>query len=455
VAGDGNDWHSLLAGSLREGGFHYYALDITNPSGFSPVGGLGSPLPYPGYLWEFPDEGDTRTGPTGPLGDTGFQQWVGETWGKPVITKVKLDVDGNAGGPFERWVVIVTGGYHDTADPNPIEVTGIAASNYDSSGDGTAARSIFMLDAKNGDVIAIKRYVDGAATAEGDMKFSVVAKPSVVDINSDGYADIIYFVDMGGQVFKWVINPVGYDRVNDMSGDPTDQPDWPFKLFFKANHPDTSPPIGDTTISGTDYYLNMFYSPAVAYSGGQLWLAFGTGERRSLAFEGVSGSAKENNRYYVVSDADPYEFLSLPTLEESDLMDLTADEDGANVTGRGFFFKIGDGEKFVTNTEIFAGHVIAATFKPEDTGDPCTSRGVGTLYVFDLLTGEGYFDDGGGNPTRGLDIGAGLPSDPQVSVGVGGEDNKVIIEQSGTEILEIEEEDINASGGLLYWREKL
>ena len=445
AGGDGNDWHTLLAGSLREGGFHYYALDITNPSAFSPVGGLGSPLPYPGYLWEFPDESNTGS----------YQQWVGETWGKPIITRVKLDVNSNVNAPFERWVVIVTGGYHDTADPNPTDVTGLASSNYDATAAATSARSIFMLDAKTGEVIAMKRYVDGSGTAEEDMKYAVVAKPSVIDLNSDGFADIIYFVDMGGQVFKWVINAVGEDRVNDFSGDPTDQPNWPFKLFFKTNNPDTSPTPDNTRISGTDYYLNLFFSPAVAYSGGQLWLAFGTGERRSLAFEGVTGTDKENNRYYVVSDADPYEFSALPTLEESDLMDLTSDEDGANVTGRGFFFKIGDGEKFVTNTEIFAGHVIAGTFKPEDTGDPCTSRGSGTLYVFDLLTGEGYFDDGGGNPTRGLDIGAGLPTDPQVSVGVGGEDNKVIIEKSGTDILEIDEEDINASGGLLYWREKL
>jgi type IV pilus assembly protein PilY1 len=377
---------------------------------------------------------------------------MGETWGKPIITKVRLMVAGV--GPVDRWVVIVTAGYDPNGDPNPPDVTGLVAPEYNGADpavdpDAKKGRAIFILDAMTGEVIAMKGYDPTSGDAQEEMKYTIVGRPSVLDLNADGYADLIYFVDMGGQVFKWVIAAPGEDCVNDGACDAT-QPDWPFKLFFQA-------PIG--TISGTDFYKNLFFSPAAAYSGGQLWLAFGSGERRSLSFEGVGGDPDaepaENNRYYVMSDPDPYENMMVPlvTLTEADLMDLTSDEDGANVTGRGFYFRVGNGEKFVTNTEIFAGHVIAASFKPTSTGDPCTSRGDGTLYVFDLRTGEGYFDDGG-NPARGLDIGAGLPTDPQVSVGAGGEDNKVIIEKSGTDIEMIEEQNINVGGGLLYWRER-
>ena len=454
---NGSEWRTILVGSLREGGFHYYALDVTNPNGSSAAGG-GGPLPYPSYLWEFPDEFDTD----------GYQQHIGETWGKAILTKVRLNVDANVNGPFERWVVIVTGGYHDTSDPNSTEVTGLATSNYDDPWDDNAAdpttfstkgRSIFMLDAKTGAVIAEHIYDPGASDDHAEMKYAFVSKPSVLDLNSDGFADIAYFVDMGGQVFKWVFNTPGEDRANDTSGmPPSDQPAWTFKRFFAA-------PV--TVISGESYYRNLFFSPAAAYAGGKLWLAFGSGERRSLSFPGKTGSPDpdENNRYYVVSDPDPYELrmVPLPTLHETDtdglgnplLVDLTNNQGGATITGRGFYFKVANGEKFVTNTEIFAGHVVAASFKPTSTGDPCTSRGDGTLYVFDLLTGEGYFDDGAGNPVRGLDIGAGLPTDPQVSVGAGGEDNKLIIEKSGTDVEIIDEEDVDIGGGLLYWREKL
>ena len=107
----------------------------------------------------------------------------------------------------------------------------------------------------------------------------------------------------------------------------------------------------------------------------------------------------------------------------------------------------------MTRTEIFGGYVITASFTPVDTGDPCTSRGEGRAYVFDLLSGEGYFTDNSGNPTRGLDIGAGLPTDPKTSIGVGGTDNRVYIEKSGSDLESFGTVDIPAGGRLLYWRE--
>jgi type IV pilus assembly protein PilY1 len=452
---NGSEWRTILVGGMREGGFQYYALDVTNPSGSSHAGG-GAPLAYPGYLWEFPDEADTG----------GYRKYMGETWGRPIITKVKLNVDAAAGNPFERWVVIVTAGYHQEGDPNPTAVTDVASSYDDPADDdildpltySLKGRGIFMLDAKTGEVIAEHTYDPSASDDHAKMVYSVIATPSVLDLNNDGFADVVYFTDMGGQVFKWVISPAGEDRPNDVAvNPPSDQPAWKFRLFFQA-------PV--TTISAIDYYKNLFFSPAAAYAGGKLWLAFGTGERRSLSFPGKDGNPTdpdENNRYYVISDPDPYEFASpaVPMAIEDDgtsdpnrLIDISGTEDGSvAIPPRGFFFKAENGEKFVTNTEIFAGHVIAASFKPTTSSDPCVARGDGTLYVFDLLTGEGFFDDGGGNPTRGLDIGTGLPTDPQVSVGAGGEDNKVIIEKSGTEIEMIEEENINVGGGLLYWRE--
>jgi type IV pilus assembly protein PilY1 len=453
---NGSEWHTILVGAMREGGHHYYALDITNPSGCTQPGG-GAALEYPGYLWEFPTEADFAD--VSPV----YFPWMGETWGKPIITKVRLMVAGV--GPVDRWVVIVTAGYDPNADPNSPDVTGLAPPPTYNANDPAVdplakrGRAIFMLDAMTGEVIAMKGYeqapidplVDPTMAAQNDMKYAIVGRPSVLDLNGDGFADLIYFVDMGGQVFKWVIAAPGEDCVNDAGCDAT-QPSWPFKLFFTA-------PIA--TIGGTDFFKNLFFSPAAAYSGGRLWLAFGSGERRSLSFEGVGGDPDskpgENNRYYVVSDSDPYERLLVPapTLTEGDLTSLTGVEDGSAAVGSyGFYFTIDNGEKFVTNSEIFAGHVIAASFKPTTGGDPCTGRGDGTLYIFDLLTGEGYFDDGAGNPTRGLDIGGGLPNDPQISVGVGGKDNIVVIEKGNTAIEGVEEENINVGGGLLYWRER-
>jgi hypothetical protein len=164
----------------------------------------------------------------------------------------------------------------------------------------------------------------------------------------------------------------------------------------------------------------------------------------------------ENNRFYVVQDFDPLELSATSsTLGEDDLVDVTASPEGISVpsTKSGFYIKGADGEKFVTNTEIFAGLVITASFTPTTTADPCTSRGDGKAYVFDLLTGKGYFTDAGGNAYRGLDIGAGLPSDPKVSMGVGGTDNRVYIEKSGADLESIGTSNLPPGGQLLYWRE--
>ena len=126
----------------------------------------------------------------------------------------------------------------------------------------------------------------------------------------------------------------------------------------------------------------------------------------------------------------------------------------ATFANQGFYFEVADGEKFVTRVEIFSGDVIVASFKPTTNANPCRARGAGTLYVFDLVTGEGHFTDGNGDPDRSLSLGAGLPTDPKVSVGVDGKNNKVVIEKSGADIEMLEEDDLNVSGGLLYWRER-
>jgi hypothetical protein len=53
-----------------------------------------------------------------------------------------------------------------------------------------------------------------------------------------------------------------------------------------------------------------------------------------------------------------------------------------------------------------------------------------------------------------MDIGVGLPTDPKVSVGPGGKDNRVYIEKSGADLESIGQDDVPAGGQLLYWRER-
>jgi hypothetical protein len=68
--------------------------------------------------------------------------------------------------------------------------------------------------------------------------------------------------------------------------------------------------------------------------------------------------------------------------------------------------------------------------------------------VFDLQTGEGYFDDGAGGSERSMSIGSGLPTDPKVSYG---NPTKIIIDHTDMTIIDGPEPDLN--GATLYWRE--
>ncbi|MHC4505195.1 MAG: pilus assembly protein, partial [Planctomycetota bacterium] len=297
---EASEWRTLLVGGLREGGHQYYALDITNPDGIAGPAGV---LPYPGYMWEFPREDD-------PDSDMAL---MGETWAQPIITRVRVQVNGddNGGEGYERWVAIVTAGYADTGDPNPTAVSGVVSS-YDVN--ATAGRAIFILDLKTGEVLGQKKFDLAASDAQNTMYFAIPTSPAVLDLDFDGFADVIYVGDLGGQVFKWVISDIGEDRVNDGSGLRT-QPNWAFKRFFRA-------PV--TNIGGTPYFKNFFFPPAASYVSSTLWLAFASGERRHLPFTGV-GSEDENNRFYVVSDLDPYERAATPlaALLEADLVDIS------------------------------------------------------------------------------------------------------------------------------------
>jgi type IV pilus assembly protein PilY1 len=434
---DEADWRTVLVGGLRQGGRHYYALDVTDPS--------GSTYAYPGYLWEFPNEADPNT-TTDP---DSFLPWMGQTWAQPVITRVRVDYNGDT---VERWVAIVTGGYSEKGDPNNALYT---ASNLE-------GRAILMLDLKTGEVLAEQKYnhtgkcpaaAYDATIPDQFMCFAIASTPAVFDVDFDGYADVIYVGDAGGNIWKWAIRDVGEDRVNDGSGLRT-QPAWEFGRFFRAP---------TATISSVVYYKSFFTAPAGALEGGKLYVTLGTGQRADLGYAGSNTTTAENNRFYVLIDPDVHESVSgIPKQEETDtdgagpllaLTDLTSSTACTTINAPGYFFRIADGEKFVTRADIFAGYVITGSFTPAATPTDCTAKGNSSIHVFRLGCGQGYFTDGSGNPDRDLGIGAGFPTDPQVSMGAGGSENRVFIQKSGSDLQSIETDDVDGGGRLLYWRE--
>ncbi len=144
---DGDTWKTIVMFGLRRGGRHYYALDITDTAS-------------PTLLWNFTDSK------------------MGETWSEPSIGKIKW-TDGT-----DKYVAFVGGGY-DTDDNNQ------------------SGKAFFVIDLATGAKLA--EYYNDEVTIDDRqyMNFSIPANPMAIDEDGDGYVDMVYVGDVGGQLWKF------------------------------------------------------------------------------------------------------------------------------------------------------------------------------------------------------------------------------------------------------------
>jgi type IV pilus assembly protein PilY1 len=338
-----NNWHTVLVGGMRQGGNVVYALDVTNPPDWDSSSGEEPTGPaYPSYLWEFPCEGTSTTCVgSGLPGTLKYSDYMGQTWSQPIVTRVKVTVScdvGDVGCVVEdRWVAIFGGGYDSTGDPNlphnAVDALTTTTPDYDSSNAATTSRkgrAIFMIDIATGKVLAMKRYDDNSSYGTPEMAYSVAATPAVFDLDSDGRADVVYFGDLGGNLWKWVIHDPVRDPINGSGGD-VRQPNWKFLKIFTAQDCDSSS-CAPVVASPAPHYRSFFTAPTGALVGSTLWLALGSGERADLAY--TSSVPDTHNRFYVMKDPDPMEReLTLPaTMKESRYTDLGVTPDLVDVT---------------------------------------------------------------------------------------------------------------------------
>ncbi len=439
VAKTAEEWATVLVTGMRNGGAGYLALDVTDPS----AGSTQNHGPYPRLLWEFADS----------------SQPLGRSWSRPVITRVKMksglttdvcgptDGDGATtatpdGNCRERWVAIFGGGYLEQGDPN---ILTLFLSDPNDAAWTDASKSIFMVDLETGGVLA-KASFTASDPVLSEMKFSFPSEPAVLDINFDGFADVVYIGDTGGQLWKWDISAVGQT-----SGTPALVPltTWPIGRFFVA-------PLG--TAPG-NHRRSFFYPPTASLSNGVLVLGIGTGERTNLEYQNVVN--RDENHYYVIKDTTPTgpgAFTGLP-LTITDLSLLNGLDTDTTPNDKGFFLAGGNDEKFVTDSITFGGFVITTSYTPQfsasDPNGECEAKGLATLYIFAVGNGDGYFPGNGDpNETRRLVVGAGLPTSPSITVA--GNLTKVVVQTSDGRVTKT---DGPGAGGspveLIYWRQQL
>jgi Tfp pilus tip-associated adhesin PilY1 len=393
-------WRTVVVGGFREGGSvmgggrisdlvsGYYALDITQPDKVTVtnkpvnqnvvpgclslnnqvVAGCGD-LPFPALLWEFTDS------TTGSRWDEDLNSYpdLGETWSVPTVGRIRVTENSKV---VEKFVAIFGGGMDAANKTNPKRGTWL-----------------YMVDIETGQAIYKRRLVGAAA-----------ADPAAVDVDLDGYLDLIYIGTTSGFLYKVSLTtPLELKNVTlpRTSALPALAADVTAKRLADPNpslirDQDWDPiPIFDTI------GRPIFYAPIAFYvaSLNRFVLAFGTGDRENLwGFNGQEG------RFFMILD-DNFNASQLTTgvlpLDETNYIKIDPElgaPPGTTSTDfllspetgyqRGWYMALDEDERVITQAFGLAGIIIFSGYKPQvdievnqDKQQVCSRGGDSRIFV--------------------------------------------------------------------------
>jgi type IV pilus assembly protein PilY1 len=360
-SGEGD--HVYVYVGMRRGGVHYYALDVTNRS-------------TPRLMWQID-------------GGQGEYRDLGQTWSALKLSKIKWGCSGSGTGCTDKYVLVFAGGYDPVHDSATVPTTG----------DGGA--SVYMVDATTGALLwSAGRPATPTALHDlelTDMQNSIPGDVTLADIDSDGYLDMMFAVDITGRVFRFDVNDSPTAAANFATGGViADLGDW-----------------DSVTTNDQANFRRFYYAPDVAYFAPR-------GQRAFLAISAASGY-RAHPRDTVVDDKvysifDPnvlsppkdgsgaVNYASLDAsdtgpLDERDLFDATsAVANKFTNAPHGWFKRLqGTDEKGLSSPTTFAGALVFTTYLPTNGSSTVVCGadiGTGRVYVLDALTGQGLIRNG-------------------------------------------------------------
>lgn len=320
----GSAWHTLLAAGMRGGAKGLFALDVTNPAGFTDEANAESIA-----RWEFQDSAD-----------------MGYVFGQPLLVKT------NNG----RWSVIVSGGYENAS--------------------GNAV--LFVIDAQNGSLV--RKLDTGSGINNG------LSGPAAIDTNGDGVVDVVYAGDLNGNLWKFDLTSSDESLWAVGNGSAALYAAGRTKPITSA--PDvTRHPKGGYLISfGTGRYIdendNSNFNPQSIYA---VWdnLTNGTVTQAQLQQQTILDTTTSGGISFRLSShriGTPVD--SLVTGDTT-----TVDRELFLTTKRGWFVNLPtSGERIVADVAFRSGRLIAVSMIPGTACD--TANGSGWLMEFDAITGN-------------------------------------------------------------------
>lgn len=322
-------WRTMLVSGLGGGGRGVFALDITDPGGFSENNAASI------VKWEFVDS------------DVGFVA------GQPGIVKLN-----GSGG---KWAAVFSNGYNST--------TGVAA--------------LYIVDIETGSLI--KKISTGAGSPGTP---NALAPPVLVDVDSNGTADYAYAGDLMGNVWKFdLCNLIGGQCANTNAGWNVT------KLFEARDGGGTVQPItssvevtrhfsgdGYQLFFGTGKYLEIGdISTTDTQSFYSLWdrhsAPFPISGRVDLQVQTVTSVSTLSGTNYRITSSNPVNW----------------DSPAGTGTRRGWFMDLpASGERVVSDPSLFSGRILFTTLIPNAAA--CSSGGTGWLMELDATTGRALGD---------------------------------------------------------------
>ncbi len=349
--------HAYLYSGMRRGGNSYYGLDVTDRAN-------------PSMLFKI----------TG--GTTGFEK-LGETWARMTVAKVKFNDE-------DKFVLFFTGGYDTNQDGNSTRE------------DDTVGNAIYMVDATTGALLwTAGRTGEDLNIAE--MKNSMPASVSAIDITGDGYINYLFAADTAGRVFR-----IDIDQGNTNAS--------------TFAHGGMIAQVGGNTEATN---LRFYNKPNVALVkdkayGDYLTISIGSGHRAHPLL-----TTDVNNRFYVIKDHHPYPYGSTvtPTYQsKTEASTNTLSASGVNSqklynatdlmtggkaayindmpaimnNGGGWFVDMNaNGEKVLAESTTFSSAIIFTSFSPT-TGTLLSNcgadSGTARMYVLDQKTAMAAID---------------------------------------------------------------
>ncbi len=364
----------LYFGQAR-GGDNYYALDVTSKNA-------------PKFMWTI--------GPSQLPG-------IGQTWSPPVITRVNI----NGATQNSQKLALVFGGGYDPAEDGTIYL--------DSSGVGNR---IFIVDALRGTRLwSAGPASSGANFENARMTHSIPSGVTVLDTDSDGYADRMYVGDMGAQL--WRFDLTNGNNAGSLAAGGV--------IASLGTHDDLVP---------VPTNARRFYSApdvaALRRSGGSPFMNIAIGS----GFRGHPLNTLVQDRFYSIRDHKPFtrmtqqqysDFTANSLITDAGLQDITTDVSPsipANSLGWKLLLNAPDwrGEKSLSASNTFNNAIFFTTYTPPN-GTSATSCGASTTgsnraYVVNVFNGaplprhdgETGGEEGGEGGSGGNDGGL-LPED--------------------------------------------